>query len=792
MTETASLVIKVDSRGAKSASADLDKLTESAGRTERGTKKASDEFTNLAAKIFPASKRAAELSRLQELVNEKFKAGKINADQYQAALRRISLQQEKNNKALAEYDGVVEDATSKTSALTVVKRAFVAALSGAAIAKTVSAFIQMADASANMSARLRLATKSQEEFNKAHKETFAIAQRTSSDLGSVVDLYAKLSQSTGELGLTQSQVLRMTETITQAFQVSGATAQEAAGGLRQLGQAMAGGTLRAEEFNSIIESSPRIVQALADHFGVSFGKVRQLVNDGAISSEEFAKAMLNASQKIQAEFDQMPLTVGRATQQVRNAMLGMVGGADEASGATSGLAEAIQDLARALEDPGFKALFNELVTGAVSAAGAFVTLATEVRSAMSAMQDWLTLQLGGNRSMGGENLAEQRRELAKIEEELQRRATSSMTGFSALGLQSVEGLERRKAILEETIRLNEALFGDPDRPENRVRWIDPSVGGTMGEDRHLSQGGEGGAAAKLRDRTKARKELTEAEKAWREFEKDMVALEGVWEDTRREYANAALDRMNEAEDAKERQRQATDALIEEMEFELSLIGKTREEQEALIAVRLAGAGATDEQVEAIKRLMKQTREGREAQRDIEDMRDSARDLFATIVTDSDRASSALDRFFDNLKRRAAEKLFDALLGGMQGSTNGGGWAGFVQGFMGALGGGRAAGGPVQGGQAYIVGEQGPELFSPGQSGRVHPIGAAAVGAQKPPVLNITINKGADEDRVSDPRPNSRGGYDIEVMVKGIVQRGFGDGSFDGAMSMFGARRQGHR
>src|SRR5690606_24138024 len=300
------------------------------------------------------------------------------------------------------------------------------------------------------------------------------------------------------------------------------------------------------------------------------------------------------------------------------------------------------------------------------------------------------------------------------------------------------------AILEETIRLNETLFGDPDSPENRVRWIDPSVGGTMGEDRHLQVPGTGGSAtADLRDRTKARKELTEAEKAWREFEKDMVALEGVWEDTRREYANAALDRMNEAEDAKARQEKATADLVAALEFELSLIGLTNEEREKAIALRMANVDATSAEGRKITELIERMQQARKAAGMADEFKQSAAGLFATIVTDSDRASAAIDRFFDNLKARLAERLFESLFEGLQGSSGGGGWAGFIQGFMGALGGNKAAGGPVQGGQAYIVGENGPELFSPGQSGRVHPI-APATAAQKAEVkIEIVNNTGAE-------------------------------------------------
>ena len=51
-------------------------------------------------------------------------------------------------------------------------------------------------------------------------------------------------------------------------------------------------------------------------------------------------------------------------------------------------------------------------------------------------------------------------------------------------------------------------------------------------------------------------------------------------------------------------------------------------------------------------------------------------------------------------------------------------------------GARAAGGPVEAGSAYLVGENGPELFVPGQSGAIQPNARAAV------TLNVTANDAA--------------------------------------------------
>ena len=56
--------------------------------------------------------------------------------------------------------------------------------------------------------------------------------------------------------------------------------------------------------------------------------------------------------------------------------------------------------------------------------------------------------------------------------------------------------------------------------------------------------------------------------------------------------------------------------------------------------------------------------------------------------------------------------------------------------LGSVIGQRAEGGPVLAGQSYLVGERGPEVFTPGQGGAVSPMAGL-------PPIHITIHAGAD-------------------------------------------------
>src|SRR5690606_9759782 len=120
----------------------------------------------------------------------------------------------------------------------------------------------------------------QEAYNRAQTDTFRIAQTTGTAIGSVIDLYARASQASEMLGLNQEQTARLTESVSKALAISGTQGAQSAAVILQLSQALAAGRVQAEEFNSIIDGAPRIVQALADHLGIAFGEVKKHVTEG--------------------------------------------------------------------------------------------------------------------------------------------------------------------------------------------------------------------------------------------------------------------------------------------------------------------------------------------------------------------------------------------------------------------------------------------------------------------------------------------------------------------------------
>jgi tape measure domain-containing protein len=235
-------------------------------------------------------------------------------------------------------------------ALARAQTAFLAVFSFAALQRTADGLSQIADRYSNITAQIRLASDSQSAYARAEAEVYAISQRTSSALESTANLYARLTRSTSEYGLSQQRVLNLSETINQTFAVSGTATAAQANAITQLTQAFAGGVLRAEEFNSVIENSPRLAQALADGMGIGIGQLRALVNEGEVTVEKIVSALESQTGAIETEFSRMPLTIERAWTQLENAVTRYIGQADQASGASANLAEFLQRIANNVDE----------------------------------------------------------------------------------------------------------------------------------------------------------------------------------------------------------------------------------------------------------------------------------------------------------------------------------------------------------------------------------------------------------------------------------------------------------
>ena len=162
--------------------------------------------------------------------------------------------------------------------------------------------------------------------------------------------------------------------------------------------------------------------------------------------------------------------------------------------------------------------------------------------------------------------------------------------------------------------------------------------------------------------------------------------------------------------------------------------------------------------------------------------DIRRELDGPLAQGVDRAGSGIERAlaraavtgkfgFEDLRRVALSALADIAAGALRtdiGALFGGSGslAGALTSSIGSLFGGvpgRATGGPVTSGSAYMVGERGPELFVPTAAGRVETMAGGRGGT-----VSVTINVAAARD--ATPALMQQTGTQVARAVRQALQR----------------------
>ena len=256
---------------------------------------------------------------------------------------------DKTNQELQQTDTVAQKASNEIAGLKTGFNAVTGALAALGIGATAQEIAQTADAWAGLNARIKIAVGEHGNAQQAMADVVEIAKETNSNLTATGDLYARLTKIGQEMAIPQDQVLSLTKTINQAIQVSGGSADSAQAAITQLQQALSSGVLRGDEFNSMMEQSPRLTQAMADGLGVTTGELRKMANEGKLTTDVVTKSLLSQSEAIQKEFSAFPLTIGSSIENLKTSWTVFIGEMDQANGISAKVAESIKWVAENLD-----------------------------------------------------------------------------------------------------------------------------------------------------------------------------------------------------------------------------------------------------------------------------------------------------------------------------------------------------------------------------------------------------------------------------------------------------------
>ncbi|WP_062225650.1 TIGR02594 family protein [Aureimonas frigidaquae] len=198
-------------------------------------------------------------------------------------------------------------------------RGAAAGLAGAFTIRTAGQFI---DSATRVENALKVVGLEGKALTQVYGQLYAAAQRNAAPLETLVTLYSRVARSQKELGVSSGQLMTFTDSVATLLRVGGTSAEEASGALLQLSQALGGGVVRAEEFNSILEGAPTIAQAAAigiKEAGGSVAQLRKLMLDGRLSSRAFFDAVNVGAPVMAKQLEGSSSTIGQSMTRLNNA-----------------------------------------------------------------------------------------------------------------------------------------------------------------------------------------------------------------------------------------------------------------------------------------------------------------------------------------------------------------------------------------------------------------------------------------------------------------------------------------
>lgn len=270
----------------------------------------------------------AELVRLNSQYQLLRTSGNLSTRELAVAQQNLTRRIRETNQALRETASAQSRSGPGAGA------AVAGAVGGIGIVELARGYGRATDSAKKMEAQLRLATKSQEEFNIAQKETFRVAEENQAPVADVVALYSRLAPALRDVGKGQGETLKIIEAVTKSLRISGATAQETASTIQQFSQALGSGVLRGEEFNTLAESSPRLLRALADGLNVNVGALRAMAAEGKLTADVISDSLIGQLPKLTQEAAQLPETFSGAATEFNNQLIAAITAIDKFTSAS--------------------------------------------------------------------------------------------------------------------------------------------------------------------------------------------------------------------------------------------------------------------------------------------------------------------------------------------------------------------------------------------------------------------------------------------------------------------------
>ncbi|WP_247100863.1 tape measure protein [Klebsiella pneumoniae] len=298
--------------------------TASANRSTSALEKSLDDLSSAAA---DAARAANNLSTSEQQASK--------------SAQQLAQQQTKAGNAASK-------STSQFNGLATAAKGLGAIFAAQQILEWGTAFVTVADNINLLQSRINLYTKSQQETNQVFGQLQAISNRAGVSLQETAQTFTQFAAAGKDMGVSNQQVLQLVQNLQTMARVSGASGEGASAAIYQLSQAFASGRLQGDEFRSVAEQMPVILDILSKKLGVTRGELRQMATDGKLNSDVLLMLSGDFSE-LDAQAAKLPRTVAQASDALMNNLGVAADALNDKLGLSQGVAKSIDGVSQALD-----------------------------------------------------------------------------------------------------------------------------------------------------------------------------------------------------------------------------------------------------------------------------------------------------------------------------------------------------------------------------------------------------------------------------------------------------------
>lgn len=751
------------------------------------------------------------------------KAGATTAnktlDDLESSLNKTTGELNKLDKGARNAGSGMKNAGGAASGLKTNVSMLAGAISVSLIIEWGKRFLEVADNMTQLQARIARLSTDAKTANETFSSLANIASTTGASLSDTTKLWETLTSSLKEAGATNAQVLNLTDTLQKIGRIGGSSTEEMANALRQFGQSIASGTIRAEEFNSILEQMPELARQIAAGLGISMGELRARMLDGKLTAEDALNAIQDRTRVVNAEFEKLPRTMDQAVGSLEISFSKLVVAVNDATGASKTAVEIIDQLAKYIDFLGDKS---------TSTSDKILSLATVI----SKLNPGAWAQMGVDALFGDDDIEKQKQYNDQVErfvkasaegyEQTKKQAEATKhlkiaqaptkdkkgkgKGKSAEERQAESVAEKLEKLRQQTM-LNATSTSELSR-EQAILNAQQSLGKAATQEQ-IKLAGE--YAAKIWDQKNALKEQAEAEKERQRVEKSYQGLRAIASpttgiDSEYQQRMADLDAYAAAYPQKITEIEQTRAAIEAQYRQQRMDAMWAEWQQQSLGAQLFGTAldsAMSTASNSITGLLTGTMSVQDAMRSLGStvlnslvnsfvemgvqwvksavMGQTAQVAATAAATSAQVAGLATTTAASTAAAATTTAVWTPAAIVSSIASFGGAAAIGIGAVLAAMSmGGRKNGGPVSAGSMYEVGENGlPEIFQasngrqymiPGNDGSVISNKDLTGGGSGVVVYNNVINNSSAQVS-SSARDNGDGSVTIETIVSDISENG---------------------